>query len=140
MDEWDEEKRKDDERDDEEKRKDDFLRKPFNKDKIVKKVEDFLEDEERDDDLTEEKRNEELKVFLNEYQPIDEEGVVESVPDVLKGRVQYAIMDQIQHMIYAAEIGNPNEIKKLILRDVQLYIEEYRSPESNSEEGDEDLL
>ena len=97
-------------------------------------------DDEQDDDLTEEKRNEELKVFLNEYQPIDEEGVVESVPDVLKGRVQYAIMDQIEHMIYAADIGNPNEIKKLILRDVQLYIEEYRSPESNSEEGDEDSL
>ena len=96
--------------------------------------------EEREDDLTEEKRNEELKVFLTEYKPIDKEGVVESVPGVLKGRVQYAIMDQIQHMIYAAEIGNPNEIKKLILRDVQLYIEEYRPSESNSEEGNEDSL
>ena len=149
MDKWDEEERDDDERKDEErddeerdeeKRKQDFLRKPFNKDKIVKKVEDFLEDEERDDDLTEEKRNEELKVFLTEYKPMDKEGVVESVPGVLKGRVQFAIMDQIEHMIYAAEIGNPNEIKKLIFRDVQLYIEEYRSPESNSEEGDEDSL
>ena len=98
------------------------------------------DDEERKDELTVEERDEELKAFLTEYEPGDEEGVVESVPDVLKGRVQYAIMDQIEHMIYAADIGNPNEIKKLILRDVQLYIDEYRSPESNSEERDEDSL
>jgi len=111
MDEWDEEERKDD------------------------------EDEERKDDLTEEEeRNEELKIFLTEYKPRDKEGVVESVAEIMTGRVQFAIMDQINHMIYAAGFGNPDEIKKIVLRDVRLYIDDYRPPESNSEEGDEDSL
>jgi hypothetical protein len=92
--------------------------------------------EEREDDLTEEKRNEELELYCTEYKPRDEDSVVE----VMRTRVHFAIMDQIEHMIYAADIGNPNEIKKLILRDVQLYIEEYRPSESNSEEGNEDSL
>ena len=98
------------------------------------------DDEERKDELTEEERDEELKVFLTEYKPRDEEGVVESVAEIMTGRVQFAIMDQINHMIYAADYGNPDEIKKIVLRDVRLYIDEYRSPESNSEEGDEDSL
>ena len=98
------------------------------------------DDEERKDELTVEERDEELKAFFTEYEPRDEEGVVESVAEIMTGRVQFAIMDQIEHMIYAAEFGNPNEIQKIILRDVQLYIDNYRSPESNSEEGDEDSL
>jgi len=52
----------------------------------------------------------------------------------------YTVQSTNLEMIYAADIGNPNEIKKLILRDVQLYIEEYRPSESNSEEGNEDSL
>ena len=97
---------------------------------------DKWDEEEREDDFTKEERDEELKLFCTEYKPRNED----SVTDVMTGRVQFAIMDQIEHMIYAADYGNPNEIKKIILKDVQLYIEEYRPLESNSEEGDEDSL
>ena len=34
-------------------------------------------------------------------------------------------MDQLNHMIRGAEIGNPDEIKKLVLRDVKNYIESF---------------
>ena len=51
----------------------------------------------------------------------------------MTGRVQFAIMDQIEHMIYAADFGNPNEIKKLILRDVTNYIELYDPTNRDSE-------
>jgi len=91
--------------------------------------EDELTEEEGRGDLTKEERNEELKLFCTEYKPRNED----SVADVMTGRVQFAIMDQIEHMIYAADFGNPNEIKKIILRDVTNYIELYDPTNRDSE-------
>ena len=90
---------------------------------------DKWDEEEREDDFTKEERDEELKLFCTEYTPRNED----SVTDVMTGRVQFAIMDQIEHMIYAADFGNPNEIKKLILRDVTNYIELYDPTNRDSE-------
>ena len=63
----------------------------------------------------------EIKEFITEFEPESSDNIV----DILRGRVQFAIMDQLNHMIRGAEIGNPDEIKKLVLRDVKNYIESF---------------
>jgi hypothetical protein len=55
----------------------------------------------------------------------------DTIPDMLRGRVLYAISDQITHMIYDAEIKNPDEVKKIILEDVKDIIESYTPPTSD---------
>ena len=63
--------------------------------------------------------DEEIEDAIREYEPKSDESIVE----ILRGRVNFAINDQINAMI--SEFGNPNEIKKLILRDIKLYIDSY---------------
>ena len=64
--------------------------------------------------------DEEIERAITEYEPKSDETIVE----ILRGRVNLAINDQIDDMISA--YGNPNEIKKLILRDIKLYIDSYK--------------
>ena len=72
--------------------------------------------------------DEEIQQFTTDYEPEPNDSIV----DIIRGRLQYAITDQIEHMIYGAEIGNPNEIKKIILRDIKVYIDSYE-PRGESE-------
>ena len=41
-----------------------------------------------------------------------------SIPELLQSRVQYAILDQLNDMVTRTGMGNPDEVKKLVLRDV----------------------
>ena len=41
-----------------------------------------------------------------------------SIPELLQSRVQYAILDQLNDMVARTGMGNPDEVKKLVLRDV----------------------
>ena len=41
-----------------------------------------------------------------------------SIPELLQTRVQYAILDQLNDMVARAGMGNPDEVKKLVLRDM----------------------
>ncbi|HJM79412.1 MAG TPA: hypothetical protein QF656_02620 [Nitrosopumilus sp.] len=41
-----------------------------------------------------------------------------NIPELLQTRVQYAILDQLNDMVARSEMGNPDEVQKLILRDV----------------------
>ena len=79
-------------------------------------------------DDTESATDEEIQLFTTDYEPEPDDSIV----DVIRGRLHFAITDQIEHMIYGAEIGNPNEIKKIILRDIKDYIDSYE-PKAESE-------
>ena len=41
-----------------------------------------------------------------------------SIPELLQSRVQYAILDQLNDMVARSGMGNPDEVKKLVLRDI----------------------
>ena len=41
-----------------------------------------------------------------------------NVPELLQTRVQYAILDQLNDMVARSGMGNPDEVKKLVLRDI----------------------
>ena len=41
-----------------------------------------------------------------------------SIPELLQNRVQYAILDQLNDMVARSGMGNPDEVKKLVLRDI----------------------
>jgi hypothetical protein len=41
-----------------------------------------------------------------------------SIPELLQIRVQYAILDQLNDMVARSGMGNPDEVKKLVLRDI----------------------
>ena len=41
-----------------------------------------------------------------------------SIPELLQTRVQYAILDQLNDMVARSGMGNPDEVKKLVLRDI----------------------
>tara|TARA_B110000014_G_scaffold249944_1_gene225711 strand:+ start:517 stop:978 length:462 start_codon:yes stop_codon:yes gene_type:complete len=41
-----------------------------------------------------------------------------SIPELLQTRVQYAILDQLNDMVTRTGMGNPDEVKKLVLRDI----------------------
>jgi len=41
-----------------------------------------------------------------------------NIPELLQTRVQYAILDQLNDMVARSGMGNPDEVQKLILRDV----------------------
>ena len=41
-----------------------------------------------------------------------------NIPELLQSRVQYAILDQLNDMVARTGMGNPDEVKKLVLRDV----------------------
>ena len=41
-----------------------------------------------------------------------------TIPELLQTRVQYAILDQLNDMVARTGMGNPDEVKKLVLRDI----------------------
>ena len=41
-----------------------------------------------------------------------------NIPELLQTRVQYAILDQLNDMVGRSGMGNPDEVKKLVLRDI----------------------
>ena len=57
--------------------------------------------------------NEELERWVSEYHPTVETDVLE----VLRARVQYAILDQLNYMI-SGQIGSVEEIKKMVLQEI----------------------
>ena len=41
-----------------------------------------------------------------------------TIPELLQTRVQYAILDQLNDMVARTGMGNPDEVKKLVPRDI----------------------
>jgi ATP:corrinoid adenosyltransferase len=57
--------------------------------------------------------NEELDQWISKFNPTVETDVLE----VLRSRVQYAILDQLNYMI-SGQMGSTEEIKKIILQEI----------------------
>jgi ATP:corrinoid adenosyltransferase len=57
--------------------------------------------------------NEELDQWISKFHPTVETDVLE----VLRSRVQYAILDQLNYMI-SGQMGSTEEIKKIILQEI----------------------
>ena len=58
----------------------------------------------------------------------------DNIVDVLRGRVNYAIWDQIHCMINNAGFTNPKIVEKMILEDVKIYIDSYAEKQVSVEE------
>jgi hypothetical protein len=56
---------------------------------------------------------EELDQWTSEFHPTVETEVIE----VLRARVQYSILDQLNYMI-SSQMGTPDEIKKIVLEEI----------------------
>jgi hypothetical protein len=56
---------------------------------------------------------EELEQWISEFHPTVETDVIE----VLRARVQYSILDQLNYMI-SSQMGTPDEIKKIVLEEI----------------------
>ena len=54
----------------------------------------------------------------NEKVSITEIENAKTIPELLQTRVQYAILDQLNDMVTRTGRGNPDEEKKLVLRDI----------------------
>ena len=57
--------------------------------------------------------NEELDQWISEFHPTVETDVLE----VLRARVQYAILDQLNYMI-SGQVGSIDQIKKMVLQEI----------------------
>jgi hypothetical protein len=73
--------------------------------------------------------SEEMEQHVTEYPFFKDDNIVE----VLRGRVSYAIWDQIHCMINDAGFTNPKIVEKMILDDVKMYIDSF-NPEQVSVE------
>jgi hypothetical protein len=63
--------------------------------------------------------------IMNKFITIGDEKVsiteienAKTIPELLQTRVQYAILDQLNDMVARSGMGNPDEVKKLVLRDI----------------------
>jgi|TARA_B100001105_G_scaffold39195_1_gene28152 hypothetical protein len=56
---------------------------------------------------------EELEQWISEFHPTVETDVIE----VLRARVQYSILDQLNYMI-SSQMGTPDEVKKIVLEEI----------------------
>jgi hypothetical protein len=56
---------------------------------------------------------EELEQWISEFRPTVETDVIE----VLRARVQYSILDQLNYMI-SSQMGTPDEVKKIVLEEI----------------------
>ena len=74
--------------------------------------------------------SEEVKQHVVEYPVFSDDSIV----DVLRGRVNYAIWDQIHCMINNAGFTNPKIVEKMILEDVKTYIDSYAEKQVSVEE------
>ena len=61
----------------------------------------------------------ELDQWISEFHPTVETDILE----VLKSRVQYAILDELNYMI-SKQLGSTDEIKKLVLKEISAVTEE----------------
>ena len=57
--------------------------------------------------------NEDLDQWISEFHPTVETDILE----VLRARVQYAILDQLNYMI-SGQVGSIDEIKKIVLQEI----------------------
>ena len=71
----------------------------------------------------------EIENHVTEYSIKKEDDMI----DILQARLQFAILDQIDHMINYAGFGNPKEVEKIILTQVKMSIESF-GPEQVSPE------
>ena len=62
---------------------------------------------------------EELEQWISEFHPTIEKDVLE----VLKSRVQYAILDEINYMI-SKQLGTSDQVKKMVLKEITVITEE----------------
>ena len=74
--------------------------------------------------------SEEVEQHVVEYPVFKDDNIV----DVLRGRVNYAIWDQIHCMINDAGFTNPKIVEKMILEDVKIYIDSYAEKQVSVEE------
>ena len=56
---------------------------------------------------------EELEQWVSEFHPTVEKEIIE----VLRARVQYAILDELNYMV-SNQIGTPDEVKKIVLEEI----------------------
>ena len=70
----------------------------------------------------------ELEQWVSEFDPTVEKEIIE----VLRARVQYAILDELNYMV-SNQIGTPDEVKKIVLEEITEITKE-------SIELDEDVL
>tara|TARA_B110000438_G_scaffold153420_1_gene147425 strand:+ start:260 stop:478 length:219 start_codon:yes stop_codon:yes gene_type:complete len=56
---------------------------------------------------------EEVEQWISEFHPTIETDVLE----VLRSRVQYAILDELNYMV-SKQLGTPDQVKKLVLEEV----------------------
>ena len=56
---------------------------------------------------------EELQQWISEFHPTIEKEILE----VLRARVQYAILDQLNYMV-SNQLGTPDEVKKIVLNEI----------------------
>ena len=61
----------------------------------------------------------ELEKWVSEFHPTVEKEVLE----VLRSRVQYAILDQLNYMV-SKQLGTPDEVKKMVLKEITAVTEE----------------
>jgi len=62
---------------------------------------------------------EEMEQWVSEFHPTVETYVLE----ILRSRVQYAILDELNHMV-SKQFGTPDQMKKLVLEEVTQITEE----------------
>ena len=55
----------------------------------------------------------ELERWVSEFHPTVEKEIIE----VLRARVQYAILDELNYMV-SNQIGTPDEVKKIVLEEI----------------------
>ena len=55
----------------------------------------------------------ELEQWISEFHPTVEKEIIE----VLRARVQYAILDELNYMV-SNQIGTPDEVKKIVLEEI----------------------
>ena len=56
---------------------------------------------------------EELSQWISEFHPTVETEIIQ----VLRARVQYAILDELNYMV-SNQIGTPDEVKKIVLDEI----------------------
>jgi len=77
------------------------------------KIEKSIEDKFKKNLMKSMIEQEELDQWISEFHPTVETDVVE----VLRARVQYTILDQINYMI-SNQMGTPDEVKKIVLNEI----------------------
>lgn len=74
-----------------------------------------------------EKIQTEIKLFVTEFKPIQDDNIIE----VLDGRLHFAVKDRLEHMARTADM-TIGESAKILLKDVRDYVESNWSTEKFS--------